>query len=285
VSSSGASTVTLLGAAGFIGSYVIAELVRRRLSVIAVSDTLPPSNPGHGVEWVQLDLDERMPELQGSTTCIHLAEPSMLTDPVAAERNLARVRRVFSTPFERIVYVSSAVVYGAGSSVPRRETEDVSPQGLYARAKADVERVVATDPRCAIARVANVYGHGMSPHNVLSEILHQISAPGEMVLRDLEPVRDYIHVSDVARALVELARSSVRGIFNIGTMRGASVQELARIACAAARTPARAVVASDPRHSSSVLVLDVQRMRSELGWTPSVTLEEGVAELVREQLT
>ena len=258
--------VCVLGAAGFIGSHVVAELERRRIPVIAPD----------------LDLDHTAPP--SASACIHLAEPSVLRDPAAAERNIPRLRRILGVPFERIVYVSSAVVYGDRSPHPRREDEAIAPTGAYATAKASAEHLCAHDARCVVARLANAYGRGMSPHSVLSDIVRQLGTAGPIELRDLEPVRDYIHVSDAARALVDLAASTATGIFNIGTARGTAVRELARIACEAAGTPDREIHATDPRGASSVLVLDVERMRRELGWSPSVAVEQGVAALVRDQV-
>jgi UDP-glucose 4-epimerase len=278
------SAVAVLGAGGFIGRHVVAELVRRGRAVVAITDAQPPATHAPHARWLQLDLDESQLDPHGATTCIHLAEPSALADAAAPERNVARARRVLAAPFERIVYVSSAVVYGDRETTPRREAAALAPEGTYACAKVAVERIVAADPRCAVARVANVYGHGMSPDNVLSDILHQVKSPDRIALRDLAPVRDYIHVTDVARALVELAGGSRGGVFNVGTGRGTSVAELAKIACTAAGIAERAVVATSPRDRTSVLVLDAERMRREVGWAPSVTVEQGVAELVREQI-
>lgn len=280
----GTCVVTVLGAAGFIGSHVVSELVSRGHSVIAVSNTPPSASQSPSVQWIQVDLDERVPDPCSGTACIHLAEQNVATDEAATDRNLARARRVLAAPFERIVYVSSAVVYGDQRSAPRREDEDVAPAGAYARAKVAVERVVVADPRCAVARIANVYGRGMSSRNVLSDILTQVGTGDAVELRDVDPIRDYVHVTDVARALVELVGVSLRGIFNIGTMRGTSVGDLARIVCAASGEESRRVVAISPRHTSSILVLDVERIRRELGWAPRVTLEQGVADLIREQL-
>ena len=260
------AAVCVLGAAGFIGTHVVAELERRGREVLAP----------------QLDLDHTTPP--AASVCIHLAEPSVLHDAAAAERNLARLRRVLGVPFQRIVYVSSAVVYGDRSQEPHREDGTIAPVGAYAAAKAAAEQLCARDSRCVVARLANAYGRGMAPNNVLSDIVHQLGESGPLALRDLDPVRDYIHVSDAARALVELAVSSAAGIFNIGTSRGTSVRELARIACAAAGTPDRPIHATDPRGASSVLVLDVERMRRELGWSPSVAVEQGVAALVKDQV-
>ncbi len=276
--------VAVLGAAGFIGTHVVAELVHRGCRVTGVDGRPRPPAAPPDVRWLHVDLDQGLKDLEDATTCIHLAEPSALEDAAAAERNIARAHHVLAAPFQRIVYTSSALVYGDERAAPRREDEELDPAGAYARAKAAVERMFLADPRCVVARLANVYGRGMSPRSVLSDILGQLAAPGPLSLRDLAPVRDYVHVVDVARALVDLAVSTARGVLNIGTRRGTSVDELARIACAAAGTPERRVVATSPRHASSALVLDVERIHRELGWSPSVTLEQGIAELVREQL-
>ena len=97
-------------------------------------------------------------------------------------------------------------------------------------------------------------------------------------LRSLAPIRDYVHVGDVARALVDLVAAPLLGIVNIATGIGTSVKALAGMMCAAVGQPERSLVELEP--VSSYLVLAIDRARAELGWTPSIELERGVSDLM-----
>lgn len=276
--------VVVLGAAGFLGHHVLRELRRREHRVIAVARVPPRLDPMEQVRWVELDLDHADLSPLEADTVIHVAEPNAVTSQAGRQSNVDRARRLLAAPFRRIVYVSSAVVYGDQIRLPRRETESVSPAGPYAEAKLAVEELMSADPRCAIVRVANAYGPGMSPQNVVSDILANLGTTGALRLRDLTPVRDFVHVHDVARGVSDVAESSLVGIFNVGTGCGTSIERLARLACVESGTPDRELLSTDARATPSTLVLDIERMRRELGWSPSVTIETGIAELIRERI-
>lgn len=276
-------SVAVLGAGGFVGGHVVHALASRHHRVTALSLEPPPSVAADGVSWRQLDLDTEALDEVEADLAIHLAEPSIVTEPADVQRNVMRARRVFAARFARVIYISSAVVYGDRDETPRTEESPPAGSGPYAEAKLAVEALAARDPRCTIVRLANVYGAGMSSANVISDILTQLDAPGPLRLRDLDPIRDFIHAEDVARALCELAARPLLGIVNIGTGRGTSVAELARMACRAKGTVDRELVATQPQPRRSYLVLDIGRARRELDWEPTITLEQGLAGLVQEQ--
>jgi UDP-glucose 4-epimerase len=210
-----------------------------------------------------------------AAACIHLAEPSILTDSATPIANVDRARRVLAAPFRRVVYVSSGGVYGDQATTPRRETDATIASNPYLAAKLQVEELMR-DARCAIARLGNVYGTGMSSKNVLSEIRAQLEGAEPIGLRSFAPIRDYVHVVDVARALVDLVGSSFFGIVNIATGIGTSVRTLAGMMSG----PQRSLVELDPREGTSHLVLAIERAHAELGWSPSIQLERGVSDLM-----
>ena len=214
------SRVVVLGASGFLGTHVVNELVARDHDVLAVTLVPPPAEVRPRVSWHQIDLDRSFePVVFDAPVCVHLAEPAAIAAAAEGEASLARARRVLAGGFTRIVYASSAVVYGDRVAAPRREAEPATPFGTYAVAKLAVETLVAADPRCLAIRVGNAYGPGMSSRNVLSDILGQLHAAGPLAVRDLSPVRDYVHVTDIARAFVAAAMSTVVGVLNVATGR------------------------------------------------------------------
>jgi nucleoside-diphosphate-sugar epimerase len=173
-------------------------------------------------------------------------------------------------------------VYGDAYENSRSEDAPVRAAGPYAAAKLAVEELMRRDSRCTIVRLSNVYGPGMSSANVLSDIVGQLGAGGPIRVRDLAPVRDYLHVDDAATAFAELVERPVAGTLNVGTGTGTSVETLARLACSAAGTPDRALVETAPGATRSILVLDVDRARSQLHWRAAVSVEQGITRIVQE---
>ena len=272
--------IVVLGASGFFGRHVCTELVRRGQSVVAMTRSRPPAS-SPGVEWHEVTAYGGLDRLSADA-CVHLAEPNVVSGSGFARDNFDRAAAVLATPFRRIVYVSSAVVYGDEVATPRREDEPVDPTSEYGRSKLAIEQQMAANERCVIARVANAYGPGMSPANVLSDILSQLASPGPLRLRDLDPVRDYVHVVDVARAIADLIACSMIGIVNIGTGIGTSVGTLARLATTLAGQPSRDLVGAQATGRASTLVVAIDRAQRELHWQPAVPLIEGVSELIGE---
>lgn len=277
------ATVVVTGASGFIGRAVCAELLARGAVVLAVSRSLQPAVEGLSLHRLEDYADT--PLMRGSV-CLHLAGTSRAQDVesnFAAELDATlRIAQRLAAGFARAVYASSAQVYGDGVREPRREDEAVAPAGPYARLKRAAEEVFLAQGH-VVARIANTYGPGMSPANVLSDLLRQVPGEGEVRLRDLRPVRDYIHLRDVARGLADLACGAAPGVYNLGTGIGTSVGELAGLLLRQAGEERRPVVAAEPGGRSSSLVLDPSAAAAACGWRPSVRLAEGLTDLLRHR--
>jgi nucleoside-diphosphate-sugar epimerase len=97
-----------------------------------------------------------------------------------------------------------------------------------------------------------------------------------------DQVRDFLHVADVGGAFAALVAGDVRGPVNIGSGEGVAVRELVElIAREAGRPDLLDIGALPPRpRDPPALVADVTRLRDEVGFTPSIRLEEGVRETV-----
>ena len=185
-----------------------------------------------------------------------------------------------------LVLASTAYVYRR-TSRPLRECDELGPEGAYATSKLEAERLVRSYAEhdggpALVARLSNVYGSPLDGDTVVSAALRQ-AAQGEIRLRDLRPVRDFLYVRDAAEALVRLARlaSTACPIVNVGTGVGSSVAELARTIVAGARRFGHAPVLSEGQTTDPAaddqLVLDISRLRTLTGWAPTVALGEGLA--------
>lgn len=276
--------VAVTGSSGFIGAAVVAALAGRGHDVIAVSRQ-PRAVPDGVTAAVVADYRDTPP----SDVLIHLAESrdAGAVDDADASANEALCARLLET-CGRMVYASSAVIYGDGVSAPRRPGEAVAPPSAYGRGKRACEKRVTAAGGLSL-RLANVYGPGMAPNNVLSDILGQIAGDAPLRLRDLGAVRDFLWLADAAAGFVLAAEAVAaaparRPVYNLGSGRGLSVAELARLALEAAGQPDRPLHATAPAGRPSVLVLDITTTVADLRWQPAAPPEERVRCLVAERL-
>lgn len=278
--------VVVTGASGFVGRAVCAELLERGVVAQAASRAGTPGIPG--VRDLRVRDYGRLDPSAGAI-CIHLAgEARVRRSPADAEIERVSALRIAqglaASGFAHVIFASSAQVYGDRVVEPRRETDRVDPVGAYAAAKLDTEQIFL-DSGHGIARLSNVYGPGMSPETVISALLRQIPGKAPLRVHDLSAIRDFVHVRDVARGLVELALTRSRGIFNLGTGIGTSVAELAAVLARQAGQEGRSVEATMPNASRSHLVLDPTKMRDALGWEAKIRLPEGLEDLLRKRLS
>jgi len=187
----------------------------------------------------------------------------------------------------RIVFPSTALVYGENHTEPLTETDTVAPQTIYASTKLAAETVVCGYGNsfgfsCDIARFSNVYGPDCHPDTVVAAALHQASKGEEIVLNNFMPVRDFIYCADAVEGLIRLmATGNEPGcrVFNVSTGIGLSIGQMVETLCRVA-----GIVYLNPRGSEnnlsfgSRLILSNLKLFHRTGWKPSYSLEDGLYE-------
>ena len=284
------------GGAGFIGSHVAAYLGERGFNVVAV-DNLERASAVKRLEEVGVPLvvgDVRSVDLPPAEGVVHAA--AYINVEESWERPYdymwnnaaatARVAKQCAKTGARLVYISSAAVYGEPQRLPIDEshpTRPLSPYGLSKLAGEQVAQMLA--PGAAVLRLFNVYGPGQTgPYaGVISKFV-------ERAKRGLPPViygdgtqtRDFIHVADVAQFVEVVLDRGAAGVYNVGTGRAVSIRELAAIVMRLAGLGGEPLYGpprpGDIRHS----VADVSKARA-LGWEPQIGIEEGLRELWSSQ--
>lgn len=265
--------LVVTGASGFVGQAVLRRLRADGADVVGVARRTAP-----GVISVP-DYAESPP----GDVLIHLAEAS--DRAVAAAGGPQYEARAHSTlatllrqGYSRVVYASSAALYGDRITRPRRPDEPLLATDAYARIKIAAEEAVLAAGG-VVARLSNLYGPGMSSANVLSRVLAQIPGRGALRVRDDTPVRDFLWIDDAASALGAMAGSRSAGAYNVGTSVGTSVRGLAEAALALAGESDRPVLADALASQPSHLVVDIAATRDTFGWQPATTLADGLAHL------
>ncbi len=277
--SAGARKVLVTGGAGYIGSHTVVELLQTGHDVVVI-DNLSNASPvalqrveditGRTAALVVADLrDEavlaRVFDAHAFDAVIHFAGLKAVGESVADPLNyydnnvggtLALLRVMRTAGVRRIVFSSSATVYGDPEAVPIREDARVAPTNPYGHGKAMIERILldlaASDPTWSIGilRYFNPVGAhesgriGEDPRGVPNNLMPYISQVavgrrerlsvfgGDWPTPDGTGVRDYIHVVDLARGhLAALAHADRQGgafTVNLGTGIGCSVLDLVR---------------------------------------------------------
>ncbi|MEO8196009.1 MAG: NAD-dependent epimerase/dehydratase family protein [Thermoanaerobaculia bacterium] len=298
--SAGNLRVAVTGGAGFIGSHLCEQLVAAGHSVLAIDDlsrgrreNLPADFPLAVAGIGDADVGERLRAF-APQALFHLAAQvdarRSLQDPVFdAEVNILDTVRLFAAAVaagvQRIVFASSAAVYGDPEEIPTPEESPLAPLSPYGVAKLAGEGYLAFFARQhgidGIAlRFANVYGprqESVGEAGVVAVFCQRLIAGEPVTIHgDGRQTRDFVYVDDVARACLR-ALSGPPGVYNVATGVETDVRTLyARLAAALGpgRPPQHGpAVAGEPRRSA----LDPSRAEVGLGFRATAELAAGLA--------
>jgi UDP-glucose 4-epimerase len=299
--------VLVTGGAGFIGSHLVKALVEAGHQVRIIDNLSTGSLENIAdvldtIEFIRGDVRD-YGAVESAVRCVdavvHLAalidvaesveKPDLYFDVnVRGTYNVVKASKNVST----FVFASSSAIYGEPIRVPIPEDHPLMPKSPYAASKVSCEAFVQAFAnqygfRPVILRLFNVYGPKQSRAyaGVIIEFIRRVSR-GEppVIFGDGEQTRDFIHVSDVVEAIMLSLRSErARGVFNIGSGEGVTINYLARLILKLmGREDLKPIYApprpGDIRHS----IADVSRARKELGFKPKVGLEVGIKELISQ---
>ncbi|MFM7320881.1 MAG: NAD-dependent epimerase/dehydratase family protein [Armatimonadota bacterium] len=251
--SSGNAKVVVTGGAGFIGSHLCALLAREH--EVHVIDNLRSGNRANliGIPHVLHEgtIGDRAlltDVMHGARYVFHLAAmvsvPESMEQPVECVRTntigtLDVLEAAANAGVEKLVLSSTAAIYGDDPTLPKRETMAPCPKSPYAVTKLDGEyycRMFSDTGRLATAclRYFNVFGSRQNPRSAYAaavpKFLHKALAGEPIVIHgDGGQTRDFVHVSDVARANLHVARTAAAtGVYNVANGGSLSILDLAR---------------------------------------------------------
>jgi dTDP-6-deoxy-L-talose 4-dehydrogenase (NAD+) len=186
----------------------------------------------------------------------------------------------------QLVVLGTCIEYRMGSARLHETETPLEPTTPYARAKDQLRRrlveQLADHPgvRMAWGRVFYPYGEGEHPARLCSSLISSLRRGDEVVLKTPESTKDYIHISDLAGAILRVAEAQMDGPVNLGTGSGVTVREIAeRLATLLERTDRVRVASPAAPDPLGFIVANAGRLR-KLGWEPKVTLESGLRRLI-----
>lgn len=303
----------MTGATGFVGSHLVALLVAAGAEVVVlVRDEVPPTSIVR--DW--LDLVTRVRgALEDRTslsrplgdysvqTVFHLAAQSQVRtanrDPIPTfESNVEGTWNVLeacrrSPTVEQVVLASSDKAYGDQPVLPYTEDTPLDPVNPYDVSKACADLICRSYARtfglpAATTRCGNIFGPGdVNWDRLIPGVVRDLLLGRSPVIRsDGKATRDYLYVTDAALAYMRLAEAlaadpALAGeAFNFSIEKPLSVLELVALLQEAAGTDLAPDVQGRAANEISHQALSAEKARRRLGWAPSRSLDEALAETV-----
>jgi len=291
--------VMVTGSDGFIGRHVTQTLVRLGWLVCAVDRravVAPPSDSRiihHTLDVASKDFTRLLRSTRPEAV-IHLAAQSSLDalerqpeqgirDNIIATANL--VEACIGSSTRKIVFASSAAVYGAAKTFPVREDATVRPISAYGWSKAAGEQLVMRAGaqhglEYAILRLSNVYGPGQEAKPEPGVIALWLGAllEGERLRIRTEgnPTRDFVFVGDVAEAIAAATIQGTAEVLNVSSGQETSLIDLLHLACQVAGEKSQPTVYAAPPGDIERSALNPTRALHALGWKALTPLELGL---------
>jgi nucleoside-diphosphate-sugar epimerase len=285
----------LTGATGFVGGTVLQALVRAGDEVHAVARRRGADVPG--VKWHEADLlaevkllGEVEPEI-----LVHLAWYaehgkfwSSAENVRWVDSSLALLLAFAAAGGRRAVMAGTCAEYEwGGAGKLHEQNSPLRPLTLYGVCKDALRRVAcayATEAGLDFAwgRLFFLYGPREQPERLVPAVIRALLARKRVATTAGTQQRDFMHVEDVAEAIVALAHSQVTGPVNIASGRATSVADVLDLI--GALTGAGSLIDRGARPpsplESSRIVADVGRLALEVGFQPSISLQDGLASTI-----
>jgi dTDP-glucose 4,6-dehydratase len=303
------TTSLVTGGAGFVGSHLCDELLRRDHRVICVDnlETGSLANIEHirTDQFVHVNVDITEPYFLDEPIdfVYHLASPASPIDYLRLPLHTLKVgsygtHHTLGLAKEhraRFLLASTSEVYGDPQEHPQRESywghvNPIGPRGVYDEAKRYAEALTMAYHRqqgvdTAIVRIFNTYGPRMRPHDgrAIPTFLRQALQDRPItVFGDGSQTRSFCYVADEIRGLIGLAESGHHNPVNIGNPDEYTLLELAKAVVEVTDSRSEIVFEALPTDDPQVRQPDISLAREILAWEPTVSLREGLRRTIEE---
>ncbi len=300
--------VVVTGGAGFIGSHLAEDLARRGYRVTVLDDLstgrleningLLQTGKAEFIRGSVTNLPLLQKVFRDNDYIFHLAAlarvPQSVADPLTTnEINVRGTLNVLLAASEsgvkKVIYSSTSAVYGETSAVSQSEDTPPNPLSPYALTKlageyyANIFRQVYNLATVSL-RYFNVYGSRQDPRSPYANVIPVFIG---RIVRNLPPVifddgeqsRDFVYIDDVVRANILAIGKSIEGVYNIGSGKATTINELVNIILILMQKDLKPIHekprAGDPRYTRAEIT-----RAARFGYKPECSLEEGLKAVI-----
>jgi dTDP-glucose 4,6-dehydratase len=300
--------VVVTGGAGFLGSHLCQRLLADGCEVVAIDNFLTgsPVNVEHLLEHerfrlVRADITDYLHVPGPVDQVLHFASPASPIDYLKLPIETLKVGSIGTLHAlglakdkgARFLLASTSETYGDPQVHPQPETywghvNPVGPRAVYDEAKRYAEALTMAYRRAhgvdtAVLRIFNTYGERMRPNDgraIPTFIRQALAGEPLTVAGDGTQTRSVCHVDDLVAGILKLLRSELVGPVNIGNPAELTVLALAQRIIALAGSPSEIAFIPRPADDPSVRRPDITLARTQLGWEPQISLDDGLGRTI-----
>lgn len=298
-------TVCVTGAAGFLGSVLCHKLLAGGAAVIALDN-------------FSVGAADKLADIKGDIEIVNadIRDPESLKEPVSRSKvvfhlaaidnrktcekdpNLAFAVNIMGTAnivshcseAERVIYMSSTMVYGEPKYLPIDETHPLDGYDPYAVSKIAAEHLFRAykfmqDLPFTIIRNSNTFGPGQGRSYLIPSLIIEGLTRDHIEVWTPEVLRDFQYVDNCIDALIKIteSESTLGETLNLGSGQGITTGGFADIVCKYLNTTW--VDMEKPAPVSSRLVSDITKLKALTGFEPEISLEEGIRRTIEHYRT
>jgi len=297
--------ILVTGGAGFIGRNLVKSFLKN--NTIRIFDNLSNSSKEkissmieNGVDFVNgdiLDYETLVQSCKGYDVVIHLAaktdvRESILHPEITNKVNVTGTINVLKSCIEnkikKIIFASSAAVYGDCKELPiseKSKTNPLSPYGISKlKAEEQIQMFSEKFKMCGIClRIFNVYGKGQNEQyaGVISKFIKNISKDKPIIINgDGTQTRDFVSISDVVNSFHHAIKLTKSATYNIASGKETSINELVKKLITINGKKIKIKFTDNKNEEIKNSLADISLAQKELGFEPKIELEKGLVDLI-----
>jgi len=297
--------ILITGGAGFIGSHLADELIKKGYEVVVVDNlsTGSKSNLNGKVKFYKIDVqDKKMSNVflkEKPDIVFHFAAQIDVRKSVESPSEDAKINILGSLNIlencnkfkvKKIIFSSTGgAIYGDANIVPTPESYVEYPMSPYGIAKLATEKYLNYYNKIfrisfTALRFANVYGprqNSKGEAGVIAIFCDKVFSKNQPIINgDGLQTRDFVYVLDVVGAAVMAMQTEKNGIFNVGTSKETNINDIFSIIKKESGSDFKEIHGPAQKGEQQRSCLNYSKIKAELNWEPKISLEEGLKKTV-----